>query len=239
MAIERRTRQDLAAALAEQRAAIIDPARAADDAVDFMRRDFERLMYELMLNPQMRDRLRRGMIGSVDLGIQVAIDQFNRIGFGFDWTLANAAARDWANDYVGELITNIDATTQRLTRQAVREWIDNGQPLDDLVDELAPIFSRDRADLIASTEVTRAYAEGNRQAYLASGVVQRWEWRTANDELVCPICRPLNNTQVTIGTGFEGFLPDDVRVSRGFDAPPGHPRCRCWIVPVIEDVPNA
>lgn len=234
MSIERLTRRNLEDALQAQRGRIVDPAQAADDAVDWFRQDFEQAMSELRFSDEMRDNLRQGMVASSDLGVQVAVRQLDRVGFGFDWALANAAAREWANEYVGRLVAGIDATTERLVRASVTEWIDNGEPLDSLIGELERVFGRERAELIASTEVTRAYAEGNRRAYQESGVVQRWEWRTANDELVCPICGPLNGQQVSIGAAYNGFLPDDVRVNSTFDAPPAHPRCRCWLVPVVE-----
>ena len=63
---------------------------------------------------------------------------------GFDWTLANTAARDWANRYVGELIGGIQETTRAQVRQAVAAWVDNGQPLEALIRELEPTFGRPR-----------------------------------------------------------------------------------------------
>ena len=47
----------------------------------------------------------------------------------------------------------------------------------------------------------------------------------ANGLLVhnCPICGPLQGQQAALGQQFEG----------GFDNPPAHPRCRCWVVPVV------
>jgi SPP1 gp7 family putative phage head morphogenesis protein len=160
---------------------------------------------------------------SADLGVNVAIDQFDRIGFGFDWTLANQRAAEWASQYTGQLIADIDRTTQGRLRTAVSEWISNGDPLSKLRGELAPIFGDKRADLIASTEVTRAYSEANRIAYRESGVVDQIEWRTAADELVCPICGPLGGKRDTLDGDFGGA-----------GMPPAHPRCRCWIVPVVE-----
>jgi hypothetical protein len=79
--------------------------------------------------------------------------------------------------------------------------------------------------MIAVTEVTRSYAEGNQIAWKESGVVEGKEWNTANDEIVarCPICWPLHGVVIPIGEEFDG----------GFDGPPAHPRCRCWITPVV------
>lgn len=175
-----------------------------------------------------RDALRQALIEGVDLGVKTADGQFKGIGFGFDYTLVNKDARQWADNYSYELVSGISETTQAHLRQTIKQWIDNGLPLRNLKRELAPIFGRDRAELIAVTEVTRAYAEGNRIAYGASGVVEEIIWRTSNDERVCPVCGPLADRFAPLKTGFAG-------VRTGF--PPAHPRCRCWIVPKI-DVPS-
>ena len=87
------------------------------------------------------------------------------------------------------------------------------------------MFGERRAELIASTEVTRAYAEGNVAGWRASGMADRepeqkppyhpgcrcwlvlqmnadgsWDyvWRTATDEIVCPECGDLADTTVGI-----------------------------------------
>ena len=172
-----------------------------------------------------RDALRQALIEGADLGVKTADKQFKGIGFGFDYTLVNQDARKWADTYSYELVRGIDETTQAHLRQSIRQWIDNGLPLRNLKRELAPIFGRDRAELIASTEVTRAYAEGNRIAYAASGVVDEIIWRTTMDERVCPVCGPLADKKAPLRTGFAG-------VKTGF--PPAHPRCRCWIAPYID-----
>jgi SPP1 gp7 family putative phage head morphogenesis protein len=168
--------------------------------------------------------LQRVIGQSAELGVGVARQQLDNVSIGFDWELSNAAAREWANRYAGELITQINSTTRRRVQAAIMTWIDSGEPLHSLIRDITPVFGRDRAELIASTEVTRAYAEANRIAYRESGVVDRVEWRTANDERVCPICGPLHGDQVGINRGF----------GSGISNPPAHPRCRCWIVAVIE-----
>ena len=156
------------------------------------------------------DALRRALVEAVDLGVSVAVGQLEGIGYGFDWTLANTAARDWATRYSGELIRQIDEATLRQVRQAVGAWVENGEPLHRLVAELEPTFGRRRARLIASTEVTRAYAEANMEAYRQSGVVAGTQWRTSNDERVCPVCGPLGG----VVFGAEGAEPQSIGTQR-------------------------
>jgi hypothetical protein len=110
--------------------------------------------------------------------------------------------------------------------------------------------------LIASTEVTRAYAQAQIQAWQATGVVRSMQWTTANDERVCPICGPLGGLEFgedgTIPGSIEQQLAGGVVTDLGspfvhpggngragrfsgqtFEAPPAHPRCRCHVVAVV------
>lgn len=234
--IERAATRSIGDALSAQQQEIQRAVRRLDpeDFAAWAASDLEQTFEQARREFELYDTLRRALLQSVDLGVSVAIAQLESVGFGFDWTLANDAARRWADQYVGELITEINATTLERTRRAVAAWIENGEPLEMLIEDLTPIFGRQRAELIASTEVTRAYARANRESYLAAGFT-RWEWRTAADERVCPVCGPLNGQTVRIDEAFDPFLPDEAvaLVRRSFSSPPAHPRCRCWVVPVI------
>jgi SPP1 gp7 family putative phage head morphogenesis protein len=211
--IERRMERELSTALGEQMDALI-PNGASNAVVAAAP------MRVVETGTGVRDAIRRNLQRSADLGVAVAVEQLGAIGF--DWTLANADAARWVQQYTFELVSGIHATTQARLQTAVSEWIQNGDPLNVLTQELAPLFGRQRARMIAQTETTRAYAEGNTASYRRSGVVEQVEWRTANDERVCPTCGPLNGKRTTVGGTFEG----------GY-SPPAHPRCRCWIVPVV------
>ena len=144
-----------------------------------------------------------------------------------DWELANAAAERWARQYGYTLVRQITETTKQRIAAEVAEWTRNSESLSKLTERLmgdatTDAFSRRRAKLIATTEVTRVYAEGNMVAWRESGVIQQRKWQTGNDELVCPICGPLHNEVRGLDESF----------SVGIMQPPAHPNCRCWIVPV-------
>jgi len=140
-----------------------------------------------------------------------------------DWTLANADAIEWARFYGHELLKGITESTIRQLQAEIAAFIESGDlTIPQLKKRLEPLFGAERAGLIASTEVTRAFAEGNITAWKKSGVTEGKEWVTANDELVCTICGPLDGQIVAIDAEFEG----------GYYAPPAHPRCRCGINPV-------
>ena len=147
---------------------------------------------------------------------------------GPDWDLANEDAAQWARTHVGELVTKIDETTRATIRREVAEFTRNKESITDLARRLekVPAFSPERARLIAVTEVTRAYSEGNQQAREASGVVEGKEWLTSVDERVCPICGPMHGMIVPLNSDFSG--PGGT-----FWNPPAHPRCRCDTAPVV------
>ena len=128
---------------------------------------------------------------------------------------------EYAKKYRFEWIRGITEVTRQKTVKAITDWIRSGSPLSALEAALEPLFGEMRAKRIAVTEVTRLFARGNQMAWEATGFVNSVKWMTAKDELVCPICRPLDGTIIGIGD---------------IDAhPPGHVNCRCWIQPIVDD----
>lgn len=135
-------------------------------------------------------------------------------GIGVDWSLVAEDAATWARAYVGELITNVTQVTKEAVRVAVEDFIRTpGLTIGDLKDSLEHLFNPIRADMIAVTETTRAYAQGQietAKAALEAGIPMDRIWHTNNDDLVCPVCGPRNGKVTT-------------------EEPPAHPRCRCWL----------
>lgn len=155
---------------------------------------------------------------------------------GVDWNLPNKNAEQFALNYSYDLISNVQQTTITGIRQALTRWIHDGGKLSDLSDSIRPliqdepstrvieaIFNTDRANMIAVTEATRAYARGKIEGYTASGLAQLapekeppahvrcrcdvrpdsdpdgswwWVWLTSNDARVCPVCAPLHKQRV-------------------------------------------
>jgi len=152
----------------------------------------------------------------------------------FDWTLIAEEAAAWAERYGGELITGIEDTTQRIVTKKVAAFVRTpGMTIGDLRNSLLPWFNQIRAQMIAVTETTAAYSEGQRvliDRATQAGLRVEPVWQTTNDEIVreCPICWP--NHRKTKKQGWT------------VDWPPGHPRCRCfitqkWEVPRVERAP--
>ena len=85
-----------------------------------------------------------------------------------------------------------------------------------------------RAQAIAVTETTRAYASGEMAAYQAEGYTE-WIWVAHKDELVCGICGPLAGKRVRIGQAFGEWRGEAIT------QPPAHPNCRCGVKAVVTD----
>ncbi|MBN2002807.1 MAG: phage portal protein [Anaerolineae bacterium] len=148
-----------------------------------------------------------------------------------DWTLANTDAANWARLYGGKLCKGLDATTKARIAAEVAAWAEAREGMPDLVKRIAAIISSPvRAEIIAQTEPTNAYAAGNiaawRQAEDELGLEITQVWNTANDDLVCPICGPLNQQEKPIGQPFTATGNASIL------APAAHPRCRCWLTAI-------
>jgi SPP1 gp7 family putative phage head morphogenesis protein len=150
---------------------------------------------------------------------QGVIQQLLNVGLPeVDFDLLNAAAHDYARGHTFALVSQITETSQGQLQAAFTEWIASGEPLPALTERLTPMFGPVRADMIASTEITRVYAQSNILGWQQVGVdAQRWQ--TAVDDLVCPQCGPLHLQEFPLG--------DEGRT------PPLHVRCRCWLQPIV------
>lgn len=221
--IEQEAQRRLEAALEEQHAHVTAAANTGHDAP----REVAARVREAAGNLPSRsatEALRAALAAGADLGVRVAVNGFEPLGIAANWRLVHAQARSWAELYAYDLIRGINATSLDRVSAAVAAWVETGTALDVLIDQLTGVFGPVRAEMIAQTETTRAYAQGSLDAYRASGVVSQMEWLTGNDEFVCPICAPLNGQR----TGLDGeFAP-------GISLPPAHPRCRCRIAGVVD-----
>lgn len=173
----------------------------------------------------LRDAVSRALIDGADLGVSLTVAALENVGIGFDYLLAHTAARDWAIAYTDTLLGQMGVTSGKLVGPAVARWFENREPLEQLIQDLEPVFGRKRAERVAATEITRAAAQGTVAAGRASGVVDyepkmrppenthvncrcwltiaidsnskgHWVFRTSRDEKVCPICAPLEGRWV-------------------------------------------
>lgn len=114
-----------------------------------------------------------------------------------DWDFFNKEAVKFLRDYRLEWVDKISETTRDQSIDAIADWIESGEPKRALDQKLAKIISPERAERIATTEVTRVYAKGNQLAWKATRVVTAQKWQTAQDERVCFVA----GTQITTPSG--------------------------------------
>ncbi len=223
--IEAETQRRMEEALREQQAHVTEAAKTGHDTP----REVGARVRQAAENLPTRsatEALQQALAAGADLGVRVAVNGFAPLGIAANWRLVHAQARGWAEHYVYGLISGINATTLERVSTAVTAWVDSGAALDALIEALAPTFGPVRAEMIAQTETTRAYAQGSLDAYRASGVVGKIEWLTSMDEIVekCEICAPLAGKQIDL----------DGEFAPGIALPPAHPRCRCRIAGVVD-----
>ncbi len=153
-------------------------------------------------------------------GAQNALDDLlATAGVGVDWSTVSSDVTHAAQTYTYDLVKGITDTTRAALQKQIAAWQQSGQPLQVLIDALEPQFGAVRAEMIAATEVTRAFQTGNMATWKDSGVVDGYTFFTAVDEQVCELCSPND------GKTFP--LDDDA------NQPPLHPRCRCFSGPSV------
>jgi len=135
----------------------------------------------------------------------------------FDPAVINAVALERAYFLTEALLQKLDETNEKVVQAALQQFIQTpGMERKDLVALLEPSFGKTRAEMIATTEITRAYSESAaifKEQLKENGVDAVRYWITNRDERVCAICGDLDGQ------------PEDEWEYEG--GPPAHPNCRC------------
>jgi SPP1 gp7 family putative phage head morphogenesis protein len=152
-----------------------------------------------------------------------------------DWTPGNPAA---ARALIGEdmnlarLLSHAGVTISsiadhRLTdlAQALADGLANGDSVDTLARALRGVLDNPAwAELVATTETTRAMSYATQQTYLANGIAGNF-WLTSQDQRTCLACDQ-NEAY--------GDVPVGQDFPSGQSMPPAHGNCRCALAPVTE-----
>ena len=154
--------------------------------------------------------------------------ELGEMGVQLSWDVYDRAARQWALKYRYDLVTRINASTREQLGKVMARWIASDEDFGQLTERVWKVVPtnpyphiRDRAQLIAQTEMTRVYAE-SRIAGLKEAGYRRMVWQTANDELVCTrVCAPLHDREGSLEMGVLNPL------NGRYYKPPAHPSCRC------------
>ncbi len=134
--------------------------------------------------------------------------------------IVSAWATEWLKSRMGWAAMIIGETLANDLANALSDGFNAGESIPQLTARIEEFFTDPaRAERIARTEIIAASNFGAVEGYRETGVVQKTEWYTAEDERVCGLCDTLNHQINEIGEGF---------------VPPAHPDCRCVLLPVIE-----
>lgn len=157
---------------------------------------------------------------------------------GVDWDLINEDVLSWVmgggalggnqfgQGYADAVTAAMATTSERQFRTLIGEWIRNDLTYRQLVDDLSrTVFSRTRAEMITTTEITAAYSRGTLAALRRSPIPLQKRYYAANDERMCPRCGAAH-----------GRIDDLDGDFGGYGDPPLHPRCRCYIHGVPAEV---
>lgn len=164
------------------------------------------------------------------MAVEAAKHGAEKAGIAFNPALANASAAQWARNYTDQILESLGTTSEKGIGEIIAKWAETpGATVGQLQQSLSK-FGAVRAQAIAVTETTRAYAEGEEMAYKQEGL-EEWRWNTNRDEIVCPVCGPLNNKIVKIGELFAVVKGKEIR------KPPAHVHCRCFVSPIVKPRP--
>ena len=138
-----------------------------------------------------------------------------------DWELVNKPVLALARARAASFGDEATATSQERTAARIASWVESGGTMKELIASVSEVWSGPRADVAAATEVTDLYSAGNLAAWTESGVVEGYNFHTAEDALVDEDCAEV------AGNGPYDLDDDDHR-------PPLHPNCRCWCSPLVK-----
>lgn len=126
----------------------------------------------------------------------------------------------------GITIRSVADTRLEELGRVLADGVAHGNSPDEIAKAIKGVLdNKSRAHMIATTELNRAVSAATLGRYQKAGR-KATEWATADDDRVCPIC--MGNEEhgpVPIGEPFPG----------GQLHPPGHPYCRCALLPVIDN----
>ena len=167
------------------------------------------------------DATREGLEGIAADSGRIVLDQMGLV------KQVNNRAVAWAAERSADLVSQIEETTREKLRKILSEGLADNVGRDQIIEDMQPLFSEDRAKLIADTEIANANSQGSLQGMMAArdagvNVLKEWD---ATDE-PCPICE---------GNEAQGPIPLEEDFESGDSAPLAHPNCRCVLLGITSD----
>jgi SPP1 gp7 family putative phage head morphogenesis protein len=138
---------------------------------------------------------------------------------------ADITIRSIAQSRVGELAAVLEATlASDVTSISPEGPLPPRLSVGDLARQLQQVLDNPaNAEMVAWSEIARAQSAAAMSVYRQAGT-ERVEWSTAEDARVCPACD---------ADEAAGPVPLGQPFPSGHTMPPGHPNCRCALLPVL------
>lgn len=152
------------------------------------------------------------------------------------WIATNAKNAGWS----------ISDTIYEDLREKLMEAVAEGMSIPKIRDMVSEVFgniSRNRAELIARTEVLKASNRGIMEGMIQSRVVESKEWMTTEDDRTCEECMLMDGKEMGLEEPFfeqgeEHQFESGKTMSFDYediDHPPLHPDCRCTIIAILKE----
>ncbi|RJQ04828.1 MAG: hypothetical protein C4551_10135 [Bacillota bacterium] len=147
---------------------------------------------------------------------------------GLSFTLENPRAVAYLDQCGAELVRHVDATTKTVIRGILARGAEQGWSVNQYAKAIVAQFRefaaprpqghiKNRAELVAATELGNAYEEGNLAAaedLAGEGYEIEKYWQTVGDDRVSKLCR---------GNQAQGWIPLRQAFKSGHKRPLGHP----------------
>ena len=198
-----------------------------------VREDVDGLLEGLPENEEMANDIAQTANDTFKRGARDVHGVLKMDGFGVSFDLVNPEALDYITKLKDLQLSNFRGSIQRETKNRIQkilvDAIEEGTSYGEVARKIrgqanAGVFSRARAELVATNQVGRAYGTGNdemvRKFMFETTSLCQKSWRTVNDGNVTEECRK-NQEQDWLGME-EAFLSGDEHAPRL-----KNPRCRC------------
>jgi len=188
------------------------------------------------------------MIRSASVSISDAVYDFgqalfDKVALGISFNIFDPAVVTFLEDFGADRIKElVGATTRRDLAKAIADGVADGETTPQLVKRIQSVFaraSRDRAKMIARTEIVRASNFGNVTAMDQAGI-QRKQWLSTRDSRVRDGAEashvqldgqtiPTGEAFTDPASGAKGMHPG------GFGVAASDVNCRCAVIAVLDD----
>ena len=161
--------------------------------------------------------------------------QVAELGVTPNWELVNKAATKYLRDNAENYFSDLADSEARGIKSAIADAMENsdGYTIKSIVSNILKqptVYTASRnldvtdwASMVARTETARAASYAQRETLLDVGM-KTWQW--AVQASGCVDCSENDNEIVPIGDAFPS----------GDSEPPAHPRCRCVVIPVMDEL---